>query len=153
MAGVLGIAIAGTGLRLFANETVGFGMPYWARFTFDLQLFGYICLLCLATGVGFGLLPALQISKANLADTLNQGGRSGMTSARGRRTTTVLLVGELALTVTLLAGAGALVQSANVVYRADHAIDLANLWEYPRLAASATVRRQGETSRVLSPAR
>ncbi len=130
MAGVLGIAIASTSLRLFANETVDFGMPYWARFTFDLQLFGYVSLLCLATGIGFGLLPALQISKTNLADTLNQGGRSGMTSARGRRTTTVLLVGELALTVTLLAGAGALVQSANVVYRADHTIALENLWEY-----------------------
>jgi putative ABC transport system permease protein len=130
LAGVLGIAIATSGLRLFANETAGFGMPYWARFTFDLQLLGYVSLLCLATGVGFGLLPALQLSKTNLADTLNQGGRSGMTSARGRRTTTVLLVGELALTVTLLAGAGALVQSANVVYRADHTIDLANLWEY-----------------------
>jgi len=133
MAGVLGIAIATAGLRLFAAETAGFGMPYWARFTFDVELFGYVSLLCLATGIGFGLLPALQMSKTNLASTLNQGGRSGMTNARGRQTTTVLLVGELALTVTLLAGAGALVQSANVVSRSDHTIDLKNLWSY-RLA-------------------
>ena len=130
MAGVLGSAIAAAGLRLFANETAGFGMPYWARFTFDLPLFGYVSLLCLATGVAFGLLPALQMSQTNLSETLNQGGRSGTTGVRGRRTTTVLLVGELALTVALLAGASAFFQSADVVYRADHAMDLANLWEY-----------------------
>jgi putative ABC transport system permease protein len=105
-------------------------MPYWTRFTFDLPLVAIITLLCVMTGVVFGLLPALHQSRTNLTDVLNQGGRSGMASPRTQRTTTILLTGELALTLILLAAASALVRSADGVYRADQAIDVANLWEF-----------------------
>jgi predicted permease len=130
MAGALGLVAASFGVRAFANETAGFGMPYWTRFTFDARLFSYISLLCLATGLAFGLLPALHVSRTNLMEVLNQGGRSGMASPRARRMTGTLLVGELALTVILLANAGVLVQSNGVVYRADQTMDVANLWEF-----------------------
>jgi predicted permease len=130
MAGALGVAMASFGVRAFANEVSGFGLPYWTRFTFDARLVSYLTLLCMGTGVAFGLLPALQLSKTNLTEVLNQGGRSGMTGPRAQRITSTLLVGELALTVILLTSAGALVQSAGVVYRADRTIDLASLWEF-----------------------
>ena len=130
MAGVLGVALAALGVRAFANEVSSFGLPYWTRFSFDPLLVSYIALLCIGTGVTFGLLPALQQSTTNLAGILNQGGRSGMAGPRAQRITSILLVGELALTVILLASAGVLVQSAGVVQRADRAIDLANLWEF-----------------------
>lgn len=130
MAGALGIAMASIGVRAFANEVAGFGLPYWTKFSFDATVFLVIAAICIGTGVAFGLLPALHLSKTNLAEVLNQRGRSGMGSARVRRTTTTLLIGELALTVILLASAGVLMQSAAVVYRADRAIDVANLWEF-----------------------
>jgi predicted permease len=130
MAGVAGLGIAAGFVRAFANETQNFGMPYWTRFTFDLPILGIIILLCAATGVAFGLLPALSQSRADLSDVMNQGGRSGIGGPRRRRTTTVLLVGELALTMILLSAATALVRSSEGVYRADHAIDLTGLWEY-----------------------
>ena len=130
VAGVIGIGIAAVFVRAFANETANFGMPYWTRFTFDLPVVGVIALLCIGTGITFGLLPALNQSRADLNEVLNQGGRSGMASPRSRRTTSVLLAGELALTMILLSAAGALVRSADGVYRADHAIDLSGLWEY-----------------------
>jgi putative ABC transport system permease protein len=146
MAGALGLAAASFGARAFANETVGFGMPYWTKFTVDAWLFSYVAVLCLATGLAFGLLPALHVSRANLTEVLNQGGRSGMASPRARRLTGVLLVGELALTVMLLAGAGALVQSNGVVYRADQTLDMANLWEFrvslPQPQYASIERRQ-----------
>jgi putative ABC transport system permease protein len=44
--------------------------------------------------------------------------------------TATLLIGELALTMMLLAAASALVRSADGVYRADQAIDVANMWEF-----------------------
>jgi predicted permease len=141
MAGMLGLAIAGGFARLFANEVAGFGLPYWTRFTFDAPLVAIIAALCLFTGVAFGMLPALHQSRANLNDVLNQGGRSGKSSPRARRLTTALLIGEVALTMILLSAASALVQSANGVYAADRAIDVANLWEMrvalpqPRYAA------------------
>ena len=130
MAGVVGLGIAAGFVRAFANETQNFGMPYWTRFTLDLPVLGVITLLCVGTGVTFGLLPALIQSRANLSEVMNQGGRSGMASPRSRRTTTTLLVGELALTMILLSAASALVRSSEGVSRGDRAIDLAGLWEY-----------------------
>jgi putative ABC transport system permease protein len=57
----------------------------------------------------FGILPALQTTGASLASTLKEGGR-GMAHA-GRRTRAALIVAEVALAVTLLAGAGLLIKS------------------------------------------
>ena len=129
-AGILGIAIAALFVRAFANETAGFGMPYWVRFTFDVPIVAFITLLCLATGIAFGLLPALYMSRTNLTEVLNQGGRAGVSGSRAQRMTTMLLVGELALTVILLSSAASLVRSSEGVYRADQAIDVANLWTF-----------------------
>jgi putative ABC transport system permease protein len=130
MAGVIGAAIAAAFVRAFENEVTGFGMPYWTRFHFDVPLVAVIAGLCMAAGITFGLLPALHESRASLSDILNQGGRSGMASPRAQRMTTALLIGELALTMMLLAAASALVRSADGVYRADQTIDVANLWEF-----------------------
>ena len=130
LAGTLGIAIAAGFARAFAIEVTGFGLPYWTRFTFDLPLVAIITALCLFTGIVFGLLPALHQSRANLSDVLNQGGRSGIGSPRAQRMTAMLLIGEVALTMILLSAASALVRSANGVYEADQAIDVANLWEF-----------------------
>lgn len=130
VAGVIGGAIAWMGARAFAAETVGFGMPYWIRFTFDLRLVSYIAALSTSTGIVFGLLPALYLSHTKLTAVLNQGSRSGTPGKRVGSMTTALLVGELALTVILLASAGALVQSAASVYRSDQVLDLARLWEF-----------------------
>lgn len=135
LAGVLGIGIALIFVRMFANEVTSFGMPYWTRFTFDFPLIAVIVVLCVATGVAFGLLPALHASRANLTDVLNQGGRSG-SSPRAQRTTNVLLIGELALTMILLSSASGFVRSADIVYRADHSLDLSRLWEF-RIALPA----------------
>lgn len=54
------------------------------------------------TAVVFGLAPALHISKTNVNDVLKEGGRAGG-SLRARRWTSGLIVGELALTLVLLA--------------------------------------------------
>lgn len=130
LAGTLGIAIAAGFARAFAIEVTGFGLPYWTRFTFDVPLVAIITALCLVTGMVFGLLPALHQSRANLSEVLNQGGRSGIGSPRAQRMTAMLLIGEVALTMILLSAASALVRSANGVYQADQAIDVANLWEF-----------------------
>jgi putative ABC transport system permease protein len=146
LAGILGVVIAAQFVRAFANEVTGFGMPYWTRFTFDFPLAAIVAGICIATGLTFGILPALHQSRANLGEVLNQAGRAGMTSPRSRRLTTVLSIAELAVTVILLAAAAALVRSAAGVYRADAVVDLSNVWEFrlvlpqPKYAAAAPQR-------------
>jgi predicted permease len=147
MAGLLAIVMASIGLRAFENETQGAGIPYWTRFTLDARLFSALAVLSAAVGIGFGLLPALQLSRVNLSDVLSQGGRAGTAGPRAHRMTNVLLVGEMALTVVLMASAGILVQSSNVLYQADQTVDLDKLWEYrlslPQPQYASTERRLG----------
>lgn len=147
LAGVLGVAIAAVFVRAFAVEISLAGLPYWTRFSIDVTLAGVITGICIATGIAFGVMPAIQQSRTSLNDVLNQFGRSGMTSPRSRRLSTILLVGELAVTVILLSAAWGLVRSANVVYEADSALDLDRLWEF-RLALPAIKYPAGEAQRA-----
>ena len=83
--------------------------------------------VCLATGVIFGLAPALHVSKTNVNEMLKEGGRSGSAGIRARRWTGALIVGELALTLVLLAGAGFMMRSFIALYRMDLGIDTSRL--------------------------
>jgi putative ABC transport system permease protein len=58
----------------------------------------------------FGLAPALAISRVSLSDSLKEGGRS-MTGARGQRMRGALVVGQTALALMLLVGAGLMIRS------------------------------------------
>ena len=147
VAGVLGVAIAAVFVRAFAGEISLAGLPYWTHFSIDPALTGIVTALCVGTGVTFGALPAMQQSRTGLSEVLNQFGRSGMVSPQSRRWSSILLVGELAVTVILLSAAAALVRSANVVYEADRAVDLENLWEF-RLALPPIKYPAGDAQRT-----
>ncbi|HYZ86366.1 MAG TPA: FtsX-like permease family protein [Bryobacteraceae bacterium] len=72
--------------------------------------------LCFTAGVSmlsallFGLAPALHASRADLHESLREGGRSGTQGIRGRRTGQILIVTEMAMSVLLLVAAGLLTQ-------------------------------------------
>ena len=117
--GVLGLALASVGIRLFDAAVADVGKPYWIEFTLDLTVFGYFAVICLVTGIVFGLAPALQVSKTNLNDLMKEGGRGQSGGARARWLTSTLVVGELALTLALLTGAGLMARSFLKLYSLD----------------------------------
>jgi putative ABC transport system permease protein len=59
----------------------------------------------------FGLLPALQASRSDVRESLNEGGRSGIGSRRQGRIRRLLVIAEVALALVLLAGGGLMVRS------------------------------------------
>ncbi|HEV2669405.1 MAG TPA: ABC transporter permease, partial [Blastocatellia bacterium] len=79
----------------------------------DGPALGFTFLASLLTGVIAGIVPALQTSQINLNDGLKEGARSAVFSKykSGRHISPVLVIGELALTLALLAGAGLLIKS------------------------------------------
>lgn len=79
--------------------------------------------ISVTTGILFGIMPALEASRLELAETLKEGGRGGGGGLRRHRLLTSLVVGEVALALVLLAGAGLLIQSLRNVYRADPGFD------------------------------
>ena len=125
VSGVVGLGLAIVGIRAFA-AAIPDGLPSYMALTLDPPVFLFLALVCLLTAVVFGLAPALYVSKTNVHDVLKEGGRSGA-GLRARRWTGALLVGELALTLTLLAGAGFMMRSFLTLYTQEVGIDTSNL--------------------------
>jgi predicted permease len=128
--GVLGLGLAILGIKWFdAQVTTDIGKPYWMTFTMDPIVFVFLGTICLATGVLFGLAPALHVSKTDLNEVMKEGGggRGGTGGPRARRWTSALIVVEIALTLVLLAGAGFMMRSFLALYRMDLGIDSSRL--------------------------
>jgi putative ABC transport system permease protein len=87
------------------------GVPRLDEVSMDVRVFIFALAVALAAGVLFGLLPALQASRPQVSDTLKEGGRGASTGPGGHRLRSALVVGEVALSVALLIGAGLLVRS------------------------------------------
>jgi putative ABC transport system permease protein len=119
LGGVLGLSLTSGGVRLFDAAVAGVGKPYWIVFDLDLAVFGYFAAICLATGIVFGLAPAMQVSKTNLNDLMKEGGRGQSGGARARWLTSGLVVAELTLTLALLTGAGLMARSFLKLYSLD----------------------------------
>ena len=86
------------------------GAPRLEQVGIDYRVLTFALGVSALTGILFGIVPALQASKLNVTSALKEGGRSGeghrRTSARS-----LLLIGEVALSLMLLVGAGLLIKS------------------------------------------
>ena len=127
VSGVLGLGLSMAGIRWFEVETASIGIPNWIAFELDARVFAFFALVCVATGIVFGVVPAFHVSKTNVNEVLKEGGRSGSGGARARRWTGALIVTELVLTLVLLAGAGYMTRSFLVLYRMDVGLDTSQL--------------------------
>jgi putative ABC transport system permease protein len=90
------------------------------RVRIDARILGFTLLLSLATGAIFGLLPAWQLARQDVNESLRDGGRS---IAGGRRRLRVaLVVAEVALASLLLVGAGLALRSFRTILAGDPGI-------------------------------
>ena len=92
--------------------------------------------LSIVTGILFGLIPALDAGRANLQDSLKEGGRGTTEGARGERVRRALVVAQVALAVVLLIGAGLLMRSFGELSRVRMGFD-------PSLVLTAELRVSG----------
>ena len=94
----------------------------------DWKIFGFSFLIALATGVVAGLVPALQASRTDIAETLKAGGRSGGASTGHHRFRNALVVCQVAVSLLLLACAGFFIRSfqnsanEDMGFRQDHTL-------------------------------
>jgi predicted permease len=127
VAGVVGLGFAYAGVRWFDANTQDIGKPYWMVFSMDPAVFAFFAVVCLVTGIVFGLAPALYVSRTSVSEVMKDGGRAGSAGLRARRWTTALIVTELTLTLVLLSGAGLMMRSFMNMYRMDIGVDTSKL--------------------------
>jgi putative ABC transport system permease protein len=108
LGGVLGILLGWSSLHLLTS-LLQRRLPEAIAIHLDGRILVFALLLSLATGLAFGMAPVLQLIRGNLHDRLKQGGRQ--TGGGGQRLRQVLVVGEIAISLVLLAAAGLLLRS------------------------------------------
>jgi predicted permease len=106
--------------------------PTYLPIGYDLRLDGRTLLFSLAvtlvTGVLFGLAPALQAARTNLAESLKDGSRSAGATVRTHWLRGALVVAEVALALVLLVGMTLCARSLQEARRVDVGFDPRQLW-------------------------
>jgi putative ABC transport system permease protein len=106
----LGLGLAYAGIRAL-SAMQGFSIPLLRTVRMDSAALLFTMLVTLATGLLFGLAPALQTSGCSDADSLKDSGRGTLEGRHTAWTRHLLVIGEVALACVLLMGAGLLMRS------------------------------------------
>jgi putative ABC transport system permease protein len=123
LGGALGALIASWGVELLKNFRPGDNAQYWNSYTrafdyftidLDWRALSFNFALALLTGLLFGMVPALQSSFINVNEVLKEGAGGSATGShvlRKLKARSLLVVGEIALSLSLLMGAGLMIKS------------------------------------------
>jgi predicted permease len=134
LGGVLGLAAASLGGRLLLSLVSSDGVPLPLDIALDPRKLLFAAAVALATGVGFGLVPALQATRVDLSSSLKEGARAALSGSGGapgaaggaaagwRRVLPLgraLVVAQIGLSLLLLIGAGLFVRSLQNLMSVD----------------------------------
>src|SRR5436189_6482435 len=99
-----------------------------ARLDLSVPVLLFTIGLSILTGIVMGIYPALQSSRADLVDALKEGGRGTSGSVHQQRFRKILIGAQVALSVTLLAGAALLITSFVRLSQQDPGFNTDKLW-------------------------
>jgi len=108
--GAAGIALAYAAVPALLS-LIPVHLPRWMSFSIDGRVLAFAVGVSLLTSLLFGVIPAFGASRVELTGTLKEGGRTGTAGARRNLLRNSLVVAEVALSLTLLAGAGLMIRS------------------------------------------
>ena len=118
------LAVWGTSLVASAGSTIN---PMFSNIQLDMRCLAFTLFISVVTGLIFGLAPALQISKPNLAESLKESGRSSGPASSRNRLRSVLVVCEIAMTLVLLVSAGLLIRTVLRLRNVDTGFNAQNV--------------------------
>lgn len=145
--GAAGVVLAAISLPALASQLPAGLVPRSHAIAVDGWALLFAVVVSVLTGVIFGLLPAWQVLRTNVNETLNSGGARGGTSSFAGRAQAVLITGQVALTLVVLSGAALLMKSLLALQHTNPGFDATDVltvrlapsqakWEtFPELAA------------------
>jgi predicted permease len=107
----LGVLLAAWGVEWLVKADAGNNLPGFQPIRVDLAVLAFTVLVSMLTGVAFGLVPALEASRPSLNGVLRDGGWGTTGGRRGHRLRSLLVAGQMGLSIVLLIGAGLLLES------------------------------------------
>ena len=117
--GLLGLGIARLGVNWFNAALAEIQVPFWIEVALDWQVMLFAAATVFTAAVLAGVMPAWQISGANLSDILKDETR-GSSSFRMGRISKVLVIAEVAFSCGLLVGAGLMIKSVTQLQTLDY---------------------------------
>ncbi|MGC2660428.1 MAG: ABC transporter permease, partial [Bryobacteraceae bacterium] len=130
--GMLGLLLAGWSLRAIHSMTA-FDLPRAHEVHLDAMVLGFTLAISIATGVLFGLAPALGASRPDIIGVLRATGEGARQTAHGGGLIPgfdargFLMVGQVALSIVLLIGTALLIESVSRLRGVDVGFNPANL--------------------------
>ncbi len=128
--GVVGLAAGYAGIRAILSISPGniprIGLE-GASVGLDWRVLAFTLAVSVLTGILFGLVPAVQSSRADLNSTLKESGSRGGTGARHNRTRALLVTTEMALALVLLVGAALLIRTFIAIRQVNPGFDPHNV--------------------------
>ncbi len=103
----LGVALAYKLLAIIVSLLPENSFPHEASIAINLPVLVFSVLVALVTGIVFGLAPALRLSRPDVREAMGVGSRRVAGSLSGRSTANALIAGQIALTLLMMATAGA----------------------------------------------
>jgi putative ABC transport system permease protein len=124
--GAAGVWFAFGAITTIVGLMPEFYVPNEARVTINIPVLIFSFLVSVATGIVFGLVPAIQGSRPNVIEALKAGRGTGE-SSRGGLTRNVLVVAEVTLAVVLLVSAGLMIRTFLVLQNVDSGLRAENV--------------------------
>lgn len=129
LGGAAGLVVALLGTRFLVQYVVGGSTSSGLSPAPDVRVLMFTVGISLFTGILFGIAPAWRTSRSQVATTFNSGMRtaSGTGSSSGKFLPRALVAGQVALSLTLLVGAGLFVHTLQNLRRQDLGFNQRNL--------------------------
>ena len=118
MGGALGAVFAYAGVRLLL--AIGpTNLPRLSEISLDARTLAFTVLLAVLSGLFLGLIPALKYAGPRASLALRSGGRAANASREGHRPRNILVVGQVAMALVLLASAGLMIRTFRALRTVD----------------------------------
>jgi putative ABC transport system permease protein len=149
--GALGLVIGSLGVRVLLDLTPS-DLPRIQEMSslpaLDPWVAGFTILLAVATGIVFGLIPAVELSHPELVSSLKESSPSTGTGLKHSRTRSTLVSAEIAIAVVLSCGAALLIRSFAAMHATNLGFNPQNLLTMQVSLAGPGYSRSGEVDRI-----